>query len=355
MCRVAESFPDGTSTPNNTSGCVTYQPAPGASPTVASVAVEVPYVQLSGLTLSAGVFAGTNLARVNQPCSAWNVHDVIFRNLTATDFTVDDASYVYFVGGSYGPLYNQASHVSGCKDTSGNYSQGDHLALDGITLHDYRQTQKGWHIACLHFQGSDNSLIINSKFLNCAQQDLEPQTNLGRSSINGLLIQNNVFDAACSHAQPGDPCGVVSGGTTTLICNAAGETLANVAIKFNTYNGSPSVQYTSGCTMNNITLTGNIVNGPISALDCTVKQSYGVTYAYNAFTNNTGVTCGTGNILGLTPTTTWVDPTNYDYSLKSTSRAVNLVPITVPYPRTDITGTIRPQQSSPDAGAYEYH
>src|SRR5439155_8540371 len=79
-CRTAESFPDGTSTSSDTSGCVTYQPASGANPTLASVAGEGPYVQLGGLTLSAGVFAGTNLARVNKPCSAWNVHDVVLRN-----------------------------------------------------------------------------------------------------------------------------------------------------------------------------------------------------------------------------------------------------------------------------------
>ena len=108
--------------------------------------------------------------------------------------------------------------------------------------------------------------------------------------------------------------------------------------------------------MNSISLIGDILVGP-NPYACAKTQAAGVTYSYDAFTNNraTGAACGIRNLVGVTAPTTWNNPANYDYSLKSTSRAVNLVPMTVPYPRTDITGTIRPQQSSPDAGAYEYH
>ena len=222
-------------------------------------------------------------------------------------------------------------------------------------MHDYRQTNIAAHMECIHFQGADNSVIMKSKFLNCAQQDISFQTQYGRSSINGLTIENNVFDAACSHPQPGDVCGIVSGGTTTFICNGAGETLANVVMRFNSLNGSPSFQPQPSCTMNRISLIGDILVGPNTSYTCLKTQAAGVTYSYDAFTNTNGVACGIGNLVGVTAPTTWNNPANYDYSLKSTSRAVNLVPMTVPYPKTDITGTIRPQQSSPDAGAYEYH
>jgi hypothetical protein len=353
-CRAAESFPDGISTAADISGCVTYQPASGTSPTIADISVEVPFVQLNGLTFTRSVFAGTNLGRTNAPCSAWNVHDVVFRNLTAASFTIDDASYTYFVGGRYGPLLDQASHVSGCKDSTGAYSQGDHLAFDGITMHDYRQTKYGTHMECIHFQAADNSVIVKSKFLNCAQQDLSVQTNLGVSTINGLTIENNVFDAACSHAQPGDACGVVSGGTTTFICSNTGEKLANVVMRFNSLNGSPSFQDQQSCSMSKLTVEGNILQGPPSAWSCSAIQAVGVTFRYNAFTNTSGVACGIGNVLGAIPSKTWLDPANYDYSLKSTSLAVDLTPMSLPHPATDIAGTSRPQQISPDAGAYEY-
>src|SRR5207302_4640019 len=248
-CRAAETFPDGQTTTADSSGCVTFQPAPGTTPTITSVAVEVPYVELDGLTFSGGVFGGANIGRTNSPCSAWNVHDVVFLGLTAPSFTIDDASYIYVKGGSYGPLLDQASHVSGCRDAAGNYAQGDHLAIDGITMHDYRQTQVGSHMECIHFQAGNSTVIANSRFLNCGQQDISFQTILGVSTINGLLVQNNAFDAACSHPQPGDKCGIVSGGTTTFICDGTGETLANVVLRFNALNGTPSFQRQGGCSM----------------------------------------------------------------------------------------------------------
>lgn len=352
-CRAAETFPDGTTTPNDTSGCITFEPQPGGTPTIASVAVEVPYVQLSGLTFSNGVFAGANIGRTNAPCAAWNVHDVVLRNLTAPSFTVDAASYVYVEGGSYGPLLDQASHVSGCRDASGAYVQGSHLAIDRTVLHDYRQTRVGAHLECLQFQGSDQSVILNSRFFNCGQQGISFETNLGVSSINGLLLLNDVFDAACSHPQPGDVCGVVSGGTTTFICDGPGQTLANVVMRFNTLNGSPSFQRIGSCAMSNILLTGNILVGPAFDSACNNAHSEGVTYAFNAFTNASGVACGEGNVLGALPATTWVDPANFDYRLQRGSRAIDVVPAAPGLPR-DMNGVPRPLRGRADAGSYQW-
>ena len=68
--------------------------------------------------------------------------------------------------------------------------------------------------------------------------------------------------------------------------------------------------------MKNFTLIGNILNGPISALRLLQPPKVlGVTYSYNAFTNTSGVTCGTGNVLGVTAAGTWIDPSNYAYQL----------------------------------------
>src|SRR2546430_6966813 len=66
--------------------------------------------------------SGANIGRTNSPCSAWNVHDVVLNRLTAPSFTVNDASYTYIVHGSFGPLLDQASHVSDRKSTRLNSS-----------------------------------------------------------------------------------------------------------------------------------------------------------------------------------------------------------------------------------------
>ena len=103
-------------------------------------------------------------------------------------------------------------------------------------------------------------------------------------------------------------------------------------MRFNSLNGSPSFQPQPSCAMNSISLIGDILVGPNTSYTCSKTQAAGVTYSYDAFTNTNGVACGIGNLVGVTAPTTWNNPANYDYSLKSTSRAVNLVPMTVPYP-----------------------
>ena len=351
-CRAAETFPSGQETRDDPSGCTTFRAGPDMKPSIASVAIEVPYVQLQGLDFSRGVFAGTATARVNQPCSTWDVHDLILRDVTAADFVFDSVSYAYVLGGSYGPLLNDASKVEPC--TSGSaHTGGGHIAIDGVTMHDYRQTDRAAHMECIHFQQGDDSLIVRSRFLNCAQQDLSVQTQ-GGSSVVGLLVEDDVFDAACSHAESGDVCGIVSGGTTTFICNATGEHLANVTIRYNSMNGSPSFQRQQSCSMGDIAVRGNIVEGPPTAYSCTKEQQNGVAYAYNAFTNTAGPPCGAGNRLGATASSTWVDPGRYDYHLKASSRAIELVPVSAAQRTSvDIDGSLRPPRWRSDAGAYQ--
>lgn len=349
-CRAAETFPDGQTTNDDASGCITFRPQRGVRPKIASVAIEVPYVGLDGLTVTGTIFAGANVGRVDQPCSAWNVHDLILRDLTATGFDLDSVSYVYVLGGTYGPLLNDASKVEPCRNGDG--TGGGHVALDGVTMHDYRQTEAGTHMECIHFQQGADSLIVRSRFLNCAQQDLSVQTQSG-SRIDGLLIANDVFDAACSHAASGDHCGVVSGGTTTFICNDPGDTLERVTMLDDTLNGTPSFQRTGSCAMRDITVRGSVVTGPQSQSACAQERAVGVRYVYDAFTNARGPACGPGNVLGASRGSTWVDPARYDYRLARGSRALELVPRSRESPAYDIAGALRPLRGRADAGAYQ--
>ena len=156
------------------------------------------------------------------------------------------------------------------------------------------------------------------------------------------------------HPQPGDKCGVVSGGTTTFICDGTGETLANVVVRFNTLNGTPSFQRQGGCSMSAITVSGNILAGPAFDSACNNARAVGVTYAFNAFTNPKGVTCGPGNVFGAAPDATWVDPSSYDYRLKRSSRAIDVVPVQGQVLPRDQIGVPRPLRGRADAGSLQW-
>ena len=170
---------------NNTPGCATYQPASRSHADVASVAVEVPYVQLSGLA-----FAGSRVRRcehrsdVTSRARPGTSTTSILSGLSAPSFTIDDASYMYLAGRQPTVLSSTRPRiVSGCKDsTRAATPRATTSRSTASRMHDYRQTQIGAHMECIHFQAADNSVIVKSKFLNCAQQDISFQTKYGRST-----------------------------------------------------------------------------------------------------------------------------------------------------------------------------
>ncbi len=362
VCRWAETFKDGA-TAQNLSGCVTFKPAAGVTPTITGgIDISVPYVLIDGLRTgldpaggNGGILVGLDNSIGGADCTSLQSHDIILKNTVTNILTVDGAHYLYLVGGSYGPYNDHSSNIEPCLDGAGNHFNTDHVAIDGATFHDYYVVTAGAHDECIHWQDTSQGILRNSRFLNCGQQDVSFQTrNFGYTHLRAFTIENNYFDGACSH-QPA-PCGVVSGGTTTLICSGSdltAEDLQDFTIRFNSYAsaGAPSFQTYGGCGAN-ITMTGNIVSGPWSTLSCTNDQTAGVTYLDNLFFNN--IPCGTGNLLNTNPATTYTNENAYDWTLKTGATAIDAIPPGITYPTTDITGTPRPQHAAPDAGATEY-
>ncbi len=362
VCRWAETFKDGA-TAQNLSGCVTFKPAAGVTPTITGgIDISVPYVLIDGLRTgldpaggNGGILVGLDNSIGGADCTSLQSHDIILKNTVTNILTVDGAHYLYLVGGSYGPYNDHSSNIEPCLDGAGNHFNTDHVAIDGATFHDYYVVTAGAHDECIHWQDTSQGILRNSRFLNCGQQDVSFQTrNFGYTHLRAFTIENNYFDGACSH-QPA-PCGVVSGGTTTLICSGSdltAEDLQDFTIRFNSYAsaGAPSFQTYGGCGAN-ITMTGNIVSGPWSTLSCTNDQTAGVTYLDNLFFNN--IPCGTGNLLNTNPATTYTNENAYDWTLKTGATAIDAIPPGITYPTTDITGTPRPQHAAPDAGATEH-
>jgi hypothetical protein len=373
-CVDAQVFADGSATKEDHSACITFRPSASESITVGttshSIVVEVPYVRLSGLATPLGTGApspeygieiGANPGRTNTPCTAWNVHDVVVDRATASVVNVRASSYVYVANSAFGPHFatttTGTSQVQGCNGNGGPDTHADHTVFRADTWHDYFVSTPGAHTECLHWDNGDVGVVARSRFLNCGQQDVSVETQGGSApSIRDLLIENNVFDRACSHPNPGDPCGVVSGGTTTLTCHVASGRLGPVTVRFNSYDAAGhaggSIDAT-GCQESQIAFEGNTMTGPLSPYACPAQQGMGWRYRANVFFS--GVPCGQDNALNVDPATVYANPSFplYDYSELPGAVSIDFVPDAVARPTTDITGAPRPQGIRTDAGAFE--
>jgi hypothetical protein len=90
-------------------------------------------------------------------------------------------------------------------------------------------------------------------------------------------------------------------------------------------------------------------------MDGSAVAYYGYTSEYNIYTSlmwmQTSGNLETGESEAAA-SSLWVDPTNFDYHLKSTSPAIDAgTDVNLDY---DLEGTSVPQGDDPDIGAYEY-
>ena len=358
-CRWREPFRDG-GTAQNLSGCVTFRPAPHASPVLEGLTVSSPGVMADGLRTDLANGGGVNVGwdpQVGGSCSEYGVHDVVLKDVSAKILNVNGVHYLYVIGGSYGPNDDNSSNIEPCYLDGSDYSNTDHVALDGTTFHDYLQLQAGDHDECIHWQDTDQGLVRNSRFLNCAQQDISfHPRDFGIDRLTHFTIENNVFDVACSHQQA--PCGHVSGGGLVFGCNPS-EPLGDFVIRFNSFgSGDEGLEFDSfldECAKGSggFAITGNILGGPVYNLECTNTQNRdGAIWSYNLFFGK--LTCGVGSRPGASPSSTYVDESRYDFRLKTGSPAVDLVPATVARPATDLRGAGRPLRFRADAGAFQW-
>ena len=372
-CVETQTFVDGSRTVGDHSACVTFRPSAPASVTVGttshSIVIEVPYVRITGLSTPPatrsspeyGIGIGANPGRTNAVCSSWSVHDVVVDGVSASVVNVSSSSDVFVVNSRFGPHFattrTGTSQVQGCSGNGGGDTHSDHLVFAGDTWHDYFVSMVGAHTECLHWDNGDVGVIARSRFENCGQQDVSIETQGGSApSIRSLLVEDNYFDRACSHPNPGDPCGVVSGGTTTLTCHVGTGTLGPVELRFNSYDaaGNPGGSVdAAACTENQITFEANLMAGPTTAHACSAQQAANWHYVSNVFFN--GVACGVGNALHADPTTVYAAPSypSFDYSELPGAPSLDFVPGDVPRPETDITGAPRVQGKRADAGAFE--
>jgi hypothetical protein len=390
-CRESLTYGDSTTSTQSYASCVTIHPSSGATHVIGTIGglgsgggqirIEVPYVRIIGFdtptttspTLASLIRVGTNVGRTTGPCSQWDVHDVIFDDVSAGAFNAGSTSYVTFENSDFGPEYasgSSAIFINGCT-VSGTSTVGNHFAMVHNTVHDYIQDVAAGsaHFEGIHAQGGTETLISRNIFKNITQQDISVQPNCGSGqsfcSEDNMLIENNVFDKACSDPSQPSFCGPVSGGGTTFICdNTTGISVQNITVRFNSYDAglgttpSVSTQNCPAAQTGPYTFTGNIIRAcSAGAGNAAGKVSYDHNVSFSA-------TCtGTGNTANAVVANIFTDPSfsGYDWTEKSNASLSPTVSPTIDFlagsgvtcPATDLNGVSRPQGPGCDAGAYE--
>lgn len=381
-CREAQTFANGSTSSQDYSGCITFQSQDlngvtlnlGSS-TSRTLTISEPYVRAinintvsaqPGFTGEPGVYVGPNPSTHGGLCTAWNVHDDIVQNMSASVVNVQGASYVFIEGSSFGPHYATAS--SGTSQTAACITKNssnvitsettmDHVVFNGNTWHDYLEHIESPrpHTECFHANNGDEQVFENNRFTNCDQYDISAEVeNAPNATMDYMLVQQNVFEASCDGGTPPATytCGSIPTGEFTYTCHGAGFSLQNSIFRFNSMATGSHMSFDQNapgtCSFGGHQIYGNI----LPATSCTGTNGW-MTYATVQdnilLTNVAG--CGTNDT--FTATDPYLDEPNLDFHEANGAVSIDYVPNSDVYPSTDKDGAHRPQGSGPDAGAYE--
>lgn len=382
-CEWNETFGDGTSTTKNLTGCISFAPTNGTVDVNGNLIIQARYVLLNGITLDTAsggntLNLGFGIGGYGGSCSAIATSQDIIENDTAPILIADiGGSHVYFVGGSYGGSSPpQSNRVSGCYDST-NYTPDTYVAFDGTTFHDIIQTANGQHLECLHWFDGADSIIINSKFLNCAQLDLSLQLDGG---INGgaavsavnFTAYNDVFDAVCSQQTLDINSGLCSGAEDISAGCSSNEPNATTGYLFSFDSFGTGIQTQTGGGSNGYAGTllfqvgtgasatcfsGGKVYGTAqfgtTSFNCGVFTAAGVTWSYNVYASS--YSCGSNGSSSNTIASMFTSESGQDY--RPPVSAPELAFVTsgsgLAFPATDLLGNARAYPVT--AGAYENH
>ena len=286
------------------------------------------------------------------------MHDVVLKDVTAQILNVNGAHYLYVIGGSYGPNDDNSSNIEPCYLDGSDYSNTDHVALDGTTFHDYLQLQAGDHDECIHWQDTDQGLVRNSRFLNCAQQDISfhPRA-FGIDRLTHFTIENNVFDIACSNQQA--PCGHVSGGGLVFGCNPIGAARGLrhpvQQLRLGGDGGDRVRQLPRRMRhgVRRLHVTGNILGGPVYNSDCTKLDQRRRHVRPQPLLPLTQLRQRKPHRISPSAVYTNPSPGTWDYSEKPGAPSIDYISNGIAYPHRHRRRN-PPQHNAPDAGAYEH-
>ena len=220
------------------------------------------------------------------------------------------------------------------------------VVIDNVVFHDVYQDTDGIHNECM-FSESPGLTVRNSTFRNCATMDLMITRGdwWGQPTYGGVTLENNLF----AHSTNGrDPNWHYFG--FLVHGNMGGFT--NARVVNNTFE-TPVGGLTAADAP---TVTGVWANNIGGGWDC---------FSGTTYRGNVGKKCDASDV-AVSPSSScapptcspaqtmpvgWVDPSTFDFHLKSTAKAINVGSATYA-PARDHDGNAR--SGAPDAGAFEY-
>jgi hypothetical protein len=317
---AAGTYPDQTLQAKSPASTITVQPASGAQ------------VTLGGLTINGAKRVEIRDLDTNDFKVDMNSQYVTLRNVDVKGWLgYLGGSDISMIGGSVGPMVDIHPQIA---PANGWQGQGVNFLFDGVLFHDITRTSSTVHTECLQIAGTTNMIIRNSKFKNCSVNDVQITEYNGSGAPQNFVMENTWLDTPLD-------VGTNRGSTPAFNVNSNIASAGTFTLRFNSSTAYFALQPSSMSG----TVTGNAVNGGI--YDAGVGCKSNAVYTYNV---TQGQSCG-GTNRNASPS--FVNAGAFDLRLASGSAAIDLVPSTVSAPAKDIMGTVRPQGTGFDAGAFE--
>jgi len=346
--------------PSNTSRCVTFAPAPGATVTVdGNVEIRGSGVRLKGTPSPSGGMPTRNRkfnTRISGYVSVeatsdsrWPDH-VVLDGINTGNFAVGGSDYVTLRNVDVGPsLLDWAGRCTRLENritANGGYAhEPRYVTLDRVRVHNQNRTQNaadnGCHTGGLFLIAGSYITIRNSVFSQNVVYNIQVQNFGGGDNPPNVTLENNWFGCPVENLY-------VPGGETT--CNgqddiqfAAALPSRNWLIRYNSFGGGIG-EYRDGASYENIRVVGNVGSGSSSCLT-------GVVYGFNAWRG--GRPCAATDVMLPRSPFASDSPGSEDFTLQPGTRASSFVAGSGrDYElRTDIAGRLRPVRYRRDAGA----
>jgi parallel beta-helix repeat protein len=283
----------------------------------------------------------TNVTITNntaEQCGEWGIFSGFSNNLTITNNVAaqSQSQHGIYVSNTCSNPVIVGNTVWGNADCgiqlNGDKSQGGTGIITGALIEDniiYNNGAAGG--SAINCDGVQNSKIVNNLLYNNQASGISLyKIDGGGPSTNNLVVNNTIVNASNSRWD----INIANASTGNTLYN-------NILYNYNSAHGSISI---SSNSLSNFTSDYNVVVNKFTANGGTSTLTLAKWQAKTGQDKHSII---------ATPSQLFVDPSNNNYQLPSTSPAVNAGTST-DAPSTDILGNSRPSGGAYDIGCYEY-